>query len=336
MNKASLFFVRHGQRIDHVDQSWALSSPTPQDPPLTALGQEQSRKTGAALAVLLFPHERASSEIKEEQTERNDSRMTPPESPEAEQGQQHLLPLPRRQHHVAIVTSPFLRCTQTAAELAKGLRSQTKDCLITIAVEPGLAEWLSFEYVSQPVPDSMIVQRMQEFAITRRENEQYFSVDWKYRAHTITLPSWPEAREAMQSRVESAYRHVLMTYLGSSAPVTTDRDISIVFVSHASPVNALLESCLQTPTLVPIASCSISQCTWISEQEYEAEEQARNPMVALASPPLGAITTSISTAAASNTLGSLTSVPKVSPAITVSGQYGRWRLALQGSVTHLA
>ncbi|KAG0251430.1 hypothetical protein DFQ27_008768 [Actinomortierella ambigua] len=356
MHRTSLFFVRHGQRIDHVDSSWALSSPTPQDPPLTALGQEQSQKTGAALASLLYAHRCQHHHIhhphchhqhrhqqQQQQKEEDSSNMTPPDSPEAEAGE-HLLPLPSRPQHVAIITSPFLRCTQTAVELAKGIRSQTADCHVTVAVEPGIAEWLSFEYVPQPVPESIIVQRMQDFAMTRREHEQYYTIDWKYRPHTTSLPAWPEAWDNMQRRVEAAYRHVISTYLDSvTTTAMSDKDVVVVFVSHASPVNALLEACLQTPTLVPIGLNSISQCSWISEKDYQDQEQARYPLVALASPPLGSTITSTTTATTTTTARNTATVspsldvaPKASPALTLAGQDGRWQLELKASVAHLS
>ncbi|KAF9975986.1 hypothetical protein BGZ73_000151 [Actinomortierella ambigua] len=258
--------------------------------------------------------------------------MTPPESPEAEA--EHLLPLPSLPQHVAIITSPFIRCTQTAVELAKGIRSLATDCHITMAVEPGIAEWLSFEYVPQPVPESIIVQRMQDFAMTRREHEQYYNIDWKYRPHTTSLPAWPETWDNMQRRVEATYRHVISTYLDSPTATTRDKEVAIVFVSHASPINALLEACLQTPTLVPIGLNSISQCSWISEQMYQEQEQARIPMVALASPPQGSTTTSFNNT--STMSQSTDSAPKASPALTLAGHDGRWQLELKASVAHFS
>ncbi|KAF9412655.1 hypothetical protein BGZ94_000968 [Podila epigama] len=178
----------------------------------------------------------------------------------------------KRQNHFALVTSPFLRCAQTAVEMAIGIRAaieanQQPGCVnnvTTIAVESALAEWLSLEYVAEPVPESIIVQRMQEFAQARREHEKYYSVDWKYQARRHNLPGWPEAREDMQTRLEQALKHILDSYTSRmSATNDMETDLSIVFVTHASPVNALLEACLQTPILVPVPNCSISRCRWI-------------------------------------------------------------------------
>ncbi|KAG0323964.1 hypothetical protein BG000_002401 [Podila horticola] len=123
-------------------------------------------------------------------------------------------------------------------------------------------EWLSLEYAAEPVPDSIIVQRMQEFALARREHEQFYSIDWKYQAQVRTLPNWPEAREDMQTRLDRALAHVIHSYGRVLQNKDKEMDLSIVFVTHASPVNALLEACLQTPVLVPVPNCSISRCRW--------------------------------------------------------------------------
>ncbi|KAF9955638.1 hypothetical protein BGZ72_003558 [Mortierella alpina] len=105
---------------------------------------------------------------------------------------------------------------------------------------------------------------MQDFALARREHEQYYTIDWKYMAKDRSLPSWPETREDMQTRLDRTLAHIIQSYTGS---ITKDSDLSIVFVTHASPVNALLEACLQTPVLVPVPNCSISRCRWTAATE---------------------------------------------------------------------
>ncbi|KAF9925944.1 hypothetical protein FBU30_004368 [Linnemannia zychae] len=98
------------------------------------------------------------------------------------------------------------------------------------------------DYVSTQPPESIVVQRIQEFAMSRRDHEQYYSIDWKYQAKDRSLPSWPETREDMQARLERVFEHVLQTYTQTSASGHSkykDQDLSIVFVTHASPVNAM-------------------------------------------------------------------------------------------------
>ncbi|KAG0020788.1 hypothetical protein BGZ81_009197 [Podila clonocystis] len=304
MANINLYFVRHGQRIDQINSSWAATSPCPQDPPLTDQGRSQARQTGKMIhdfALEQSQNSKHSNRTKprtSQDTTRTTSvqRITPPESPDlgripsangatgaagaagpASSG---------RRHHFAIVTSPFLRCAQTAIEMAIGIAASENshgniDRDTTIAVEAGLAgkfslvpsltlcyfdesstlsKWLSLEYAPEPVPDSIIVQRMQEFALARREHEQYYAIDWKYLAQERTLANWPETRDDMQTRVDRTLAHVIHSY--GRTLQNKDVDLSIVFVTHASPVNALLEACLQTPILVPVPNCSISRCRW--------------------------------------------------------------------------
>lgn len=77
---------------------------------------------------------------------------------------------------------------------------------------------------------------MQDFAKARRDHEQFYSVDWKYIAKERQLPPWPETREDMQARQERALEHILEFYTGAAAK-DKDSDLSIVLVTHASPVN---------------------------------------------------------------------------------------------------
>src|SRR5687767_485984 len=39
------YIIRHGERIDQIDPTWASTSKYPFDPPLTDLGIRQARKT---------------------------------------------------------------------------------------------------------------------------------------------------------------------------------------------------------------------------------------------------------------------------------------------------
>ncbi|KAG0044505.1 hypothetical protein BGZ83_010270 [Gryganskiella cystojenkinii] len=388
-NNISLYFVRHGQRIDQVDRTWAQSSPCPQDPPLTDLGKSQARQTGKIIRD--FSLESCSNNSNNSlscstSTLVNDStptsmsssnswsvqRNTPPESPDpaavesdfqtGERSAPQVLTTTttretrrrsgggsntRRPHHFAIVTSPFLRCSQTAIEMAIGIRTADTSLatvtsaasaaatsfssssssssppqpgsqdrarqaavnqaagdrdLVTIAVESGLAEWLSLQYVSEPVPNSIIVQRIQDFAMSRHEHTPYYTVDWKYQARDRALPDWPEEREDMQDRLDRTLNHILTSYSAAA----TDRDLSIIFVTHASPVNALLEACLQTPILVPVPNCSISRCRWISEEAQAAEAQTGEGWM------------------------------RSKKSQTMSGQRGWWLLDYQAHTSHLA
>ncbi|KAF9199907.1 hypothetical protein BGZ49_009913 [Haplosporangium sp. Z 27] len=197
MPNISLYFVRHGQRLDQVDPSWAETSPCPQDPPLTDQGKRQARQTGKMIRDFAHESRSLSTPIsfaalskrvaKEDASVRSDDnnasqkdwttvqRITPPESPDlghsnstttqkTDDGAMSTRDI-KRQHHFAIVTSPFLRCSQTAIEIALGMKMSAVDSnssdkttitssasnnsnpqengrntdLVTISVESGLA-----------------------------------------------------------------------------------------------------------------------------------------------------------------------------------------------------
>eukprot|EP01097_Dermamoeba_algensis_P000565 TRINITY_DN1196_c0_g1_i1.p1 TRINITY_DN1196_c0_g1~~TRINITY_DN1196_c0_g1_i1.p1 ORF type:complete len:181 (-),score=25.41 TRINITY_DN1196_c0_g1_i1:266-808(-) len=104
-----LYVVRHGERIDMVDQTWEKTAAEPDDPPLTERGILQARKTGQKL-----------------RTE------------------------PHKIEH--IFCSPFLRCLQTATEIAEELDLQIK-------VEYGLSEWFKKSWFTKmPALDLNVIQ----------------------------------------------------------------------------------------------------------------------------------------------------------------------------------
>lgn len=158
MANINLYFVRHGQRIDQIDSSWAATSPCPQDPPLTDQGCKQARQTGKMIrdfALEQSHHSNTTNPRSSQDATRNTclQRITPPESPDfgggptssnGSTGATGTTPSSSsstRGHHFAIVTSPFLRCAQTAIEMAIGIRSDhhNEQDTTTIAVEAGIA-----------------------------------------------------------------------------------------------------------------------------------------------------------------------------------------------------
>ena len=52
---STIFFLRHGARLDQINSEWRFTSPTPYDPPLTANGISQARQTGLAIKSSLHP-----------------------------------------------------------------------------------------------------------------------------------------------------------------------------------------------------------------------------------------------------------------------------------------
>lgn len=69
--------------------------------------------------------------------------------------------------------------------------------------------------------------------MARHEHTPFYSVDWKYQASERALPDWPEVHEDMQDRLDRTLNHILRAYSAAASEL----DLSIIFVTHASPVN---------------------------------------------------------------------------------------------------
>ncbi|KAJ2731277.1 hypothetical protein IW152_004668 [Coemansia sp. BCRC 34962] len=79
-DQLTCYIVRHGERIDHIDDTWAITSATPYDPPLTADGWAQAREAGSMIRDLE----------------------------------------PQADSDYLVLVSPFLRCAQTAQAIHEG------------------------------------------------------------------------------------------------------------------------------------------------------------------------------------------------------------------------
>ena len=76
----SLYIIRHGDRFDYSYPQWKESASRPGDPPLSDLGHQQARETGAFLSNLLSADGIKSSDV-------------------------------------MFLSSPFLRCLETSTDL---------------------------------------------------------------------------------------------------------------------------------------------------------------------------------------------------------------------------
>ncbi|KAJ3080380.1 hypothetical protein HK102_003102 [Quaeritorhiza haematococci] len=87
----TIWIVRHGERVDHVDPRWAATTKTPWDPSLTSVGVQQAAATGTFIASQAATSRQTAS------------------------GPQPQLPIKY------IFSSPFLRCVETAVQIQKAL-----------------------------------------------------------------------------------------------------------------------------------------------------------------------------------------------------------------------
>jgi len=80
-----IYVVRHGERYDHIHPEWKATAKRPHDPHLSVAGVKQARTTGQFIA-----HRTRKERGEEEMAD------------------------------IAIYTSPFLRCVQTAKAISHG------------------------------------------------------------------------------------------------------------------------------------------------------------------------------------------------------------------------
>ncbi|KAJ1903557.1 hypothetical protein LPJ81_002991 [Coemansia sp. IMI 209127] len=230
------YFVRHGERVDHIDADWTYSAPVPYDPPLTAEGSYQARRTGALIYSL----------------EKN-AHAEPTE--------------------YLIVTSPFLRCAQTSEGIFKGFEqawerdrdSGPADATNswTIAVEPGLSEVMSENYFSQQVPDTIISWRKEEFeASGNGQGGVHYAKG--YVPACEKMPVYPENFQNMMARFVSTLDQAVTRQIDQlskeSVPGNSGHKRRVViFVTHGAGVGSFLWATTQQVVFNDIGYCCVSR-----------------------------------------------------------------------------
>ena len=239
---STLFFLRHGARLDQFDTEWHLTSPTPYDPPLTAKGIQQARQTGLAIKAALPFH-----------TLLNTNTFA---SGQANTG---------KTRRIIIHTSPFLRCIQTALTLAAAL-----DERVLIRVDAWLGEWLTPDYYTDidPPPPSRQLCSAAVAALSGRTNG-IVQVDWMWDSSQLGEGGeYGEEWATMHQRFSRGLTSLLSYYevegrTGSVRAEDGDSTVVIaenmvILVTHGAGCNALLGALTQKPVLTDIPICSLS------------------------------------------------------------------------------
>ena len=126
-----VFVVRHGERLDSVDETWRSHASRPHDPPLSPAGVKQAYAAGRLI------HQRVV----------------------AERGVDSAA-------DIGVFSSPFLRCVQSAKALSTGYYDQLQgrqkvDFDVQIKIEHGLAEFLTpRQQRQQPKSSSRLADRL--------------------------------------------------------------------------------------------------------------------------------------------------------------------------------
>ena len=144
--------MRHGTRVDEENPGWKDGAARPYDPPITAQGRAEARQTGLMLRHIA-----------------------------AREGTIH-----------SIVASPFLRCLQTATEVAKILG------IDQIGIDHGLCEVLNTRNVS-----------VRPTYLTTPELAAHDAslAHWAFSCSAQSSPAWPEELAHARAR----FNEVLIT-----------------------------------------------------------------------------------------------------------------------------
>ncbi|KAJ1749278.1 hypothetical protein GGH19_002102 [Coemansia sp. RSA 1807] len=225
------YFVRHGERIDHIDDTWAQRAQTPYDPPLTNDGHMQAQRTGALIHTL-------------EQNAASSTQRT----------------------EYLVLTSPFLRCVQTSEELCRGFHrqhTQMHSSLNTewqVAVEPGLCEVMSENYFAEPVPDSLIDQRISDIASKKVCGNMAY--DTTYTQVKQELPTYPENFQDMMARFVGTLDYTTSRQIDeilAQADVEAGVRKVVVMVTHGAGVGSLLWATTRQPGAHTVPYCCLTQ-----------------------------------------------------------------------------
>ncbi|KAJ1645465.1 hypothetical protein LPJ64_002934 [Coemansia asiatica] len=231
------YFVRHGERIDHIDDDWVHTATTPYDPPLTRHGIVQAHRTGALISQL---EQQASIAHKTE---------------------------------YLVLTSPFLRCVQTAQAIHEGFQQQQNKYALDIepwriSVEPGLCEMMSENYFSEQVPDSIIDKSTRDIHSKRLCCEMVYSED--YEQIRKTLPRYSEEFQDMMARFVSTLDIVVSRMVDMRmkrrAMGAEDPRVVVVFVTHGAGIGSLLWATTLKPGSNDVDYCSLTRAELVSRK----------------------------------------------------------------------
>ncbi|KAI9469605.1 hypothetical protein LPJ78_004620 [Coemansia sp. RSA 989] len=219
------YFVRHGERIDHIDETWIQKAPVPYDPPLTAEGLLQAQRTGALISDL-------------------ESTLEPAE--------------------YLVLTSPFLRCLQTAQGIQQGYM-QNRAGNWKIAIEPGLSEVMNENYFDHPLPDTLISWRERDL-----DGCANMQADREYKRIKETLPEYPENFQSMMARFVATLDMATARQLGLLAaqnavqPERPAKRRVLIMVTHGAGISSLLWATTKQPGAYDVPYCCLTRAQLVS------------------------------------------------------------------------
>lgn len=199
-----IFVVRHGERADQAYDQTLLNIELKYDPPLTEIGKAQSLKTGNKIRSLV------------------------------EEGyHKGLINTPNPQY--VVVSSPFLRCLQTAYHM---LEAFGKESIYenTIFYEEGLCEFLKEGAFDNETLKNLIIRQ-------RTKDEIQKNIPYKIREGLVqeqehfVSPKYPETALLGYDRVEACYSKLVDHFMKN---LNSNGDKVLIIVTHAFAVYSIL------------------------------------------------------------------------------------------------
>jgi len=215
-----MFFVcRHGERADNGTMAEQEKIEISFDPHLTEIGQKQAKNTG------LFIQQK----VKEASSNGLLSTPTP---------------------KYLILTSPFLRCVQTANHIAKALGPEN---LFDNAIflDNSICELLSIGFYEKNVLPELYLRTKPKSDIAK-----YIDIELKDSLIPGNIvPEYPETHGSFFNRLEFAYRYIKDYLLGEEVY----KNVVVILITHGFAVQVVLEIMNEYDYLKEVDYCSTQQ-----------------------------------------------------------------------------
>lgn len=264
--------VRHALRQDSVDKNWVSSSASPYDPPLALKGFEQAANAGKIVYDVMNNASTSDS-----------------------------VPVST---HIVIHCSPFLRCVQTAAVIAKELVSSTASLFsVTIRIDACFGEWLTEDYfgsITPPPSDNHESLRGSSLAWLSQNAPKGVTIDYTWNSASMgSSGEYGESWTNMHARITAGLESLLNYYNTDSQHIQKHRHIqkpqhaqqqqpsptTLMVVSHGAACNPLLGTLLHVPILsvIGLASyCVLSTCpTTFTKKKEKYLRSSNNTNISL-------------------------------------------------------
>ena len=241
-----IFAIRHGQRADDPISNEATSIELDYDPPLSTNGLLQAQLTGLYLRDVIANIERISGEKKK----------------------------------IIILSSPFLRCIQTAIYLSNGLEHFHKH---TIYINDEISEIQKSKFFSKDVlPDlhfrkNSLSQKHYETSNNRKislKEKSFHKKSSSTSTYAKNSPIFPETIGDCSMRFKKARNNISQKYMRKNLSNTI-----VILVTHSIGVQCLIHDLEPEKEIPQIDYCSMTQINYnmdIARKEIREEISVKN------------------------------------------------------------